>query len=83
MIRTTLTTLEQDFFAHQSRQYPTDRSLSRHSEAFLASLQTLGCIPCIFCHESNVTYRLLQTRSADEGMTTFYVCHGCHQTWQN
>lgn len=33
--------------------------------------------PCENCGGTKYTHYQLQTRSADEAMTTFYVCHGC------
>jgi transcription elongation factor S-II len=41
-------------------------------------------VPCINskCRSKNTTYFQLQTRSADEPMTTFYTCGECGKNWR-
>jgi DNA-directed RNA polymerase subunit M/transcription elongation factor TFIIS len=34
------------------------------------------------CGSTNCTARMLQTRSADEGMTVFISCHDCNRVWR-
>ena len=38
---------------------------------------------CKYCHKKSVTIALIQTRSADEGMTAKARCHNpkCARTW--
>jgi DNA-directed RNA polymerase subunit M/transcription elongation factor TFIIS len=36
---------------------------------------------CGSCGSNEVDYVQVQTRSADEPMTTFYNCSGCHRRW--
>lgn len=36
--------------------------------------------PCIICKNTKYSYRQLQTRSADEPMTIFYICNTCGKT---
>lgn len=33
---------------------------------------------CTKCHANSAVVEMLQTRSADEGMTAFVVCQKCH-----
>jgi len=37
---------------------------------------------CPKCGHKEAAYWQLQTRSADEGMTTFYRCLNCKYTWR-
>ena len=37
---------------------------------------------CPKCQHKEAEYWQLQTRSADEGMTTFYRCTNCKYTWR-
>lgn len=38
---------------------------------------------CPKCGHNKASYWQLQTRRADEGMTTFYRCKKCSQTWRH
>tara|TARA_B110000908_G_C10226457_1_gene438191 strand:+ start:734 stop:1291 length:558 start_codon:yes stop_codon:yes gene_type:complete len=37
---------------------------------------------CLRCHSNNCSYYQLQTRSADEPMTTFITCLNCGKKWK-
>ncbi len=37
---------------------------------------------CAKCKQNNCTYYQMQTRSADEPMTTFVTCLNCHNRWK-
>lgn len=39
-------------------------------------------IECQRCHRRETFYYQLQTRSGDEGMTTFYSCGHCYARWK-
>ena len=41
-----------------------------------------GMLKCGKCKGKKTTYYQMQTRSADEPMTTFVTCHGCGHKWK-
>ena len=41
-----------------------------------------GAFKCGKCKSMKTTYYQLQTRSADEPMTTFVTCHNCNNRWK-
>ncbi|GAB1610684.1 transcription elongation factor A protein 1 [Argonauta hians] len=59
----------------------TKQAINEHQIA-----QTSGCvtdlIKCNKCRKTNCTYNQVQTRSADEPMTTFVLCNVCGHRWK-
>ena len=41
-----------------------------------------GFFTCARCKSKKTSYYQLQTRSADEPMTTFVTCHNCDKHWK-
>jgi DNA-directed RNA polymerase subunit M/transcription elongation factor TFIIS len=52
------------------------------TEEKLNNLPTIEWKPCYDCKSIEYFYCQLQTRSADEPMTTFYVCKKCNKTYK-
>ena len=52
------------------------------SEDKLKNLPTIEWKPCRDCKNVEYCYYQLQTRSADEPMTTFYICKQCSKTYK-
>lgn len=50
------------------------------TEDKLSNLPTIEYKPCRACKNTEYFYYQLQTRSADEPMTTFYICKTCEKT---
>ena len=71
---------ELQFFDNVQVDKHTDEQTK--SKEFLSYLETLDSMRCSFCNGNKITYRLLQTRAVDEGMTTFYVCGSCGKQWK-
>ena len=65
-----------------------DASKERSAQKFLRSKQAElpadyeGLNKCGKCKSMRTTYYQLQTRSADEPMTTFCRCHECNNHWK-
>lgn len=43
---------------------------------------TTDMLKCGKCKKTNCTYNQIQTRSADEPMTTFVLCNECGNRWK-
>lgn len=52
------------------------------TEDKLKNLPTTEWKPCRVCKNTGYFYYQLQTRSADEPMTTFYICKECDKTYK-
>lgn len=60
-------------------QKAIEREIAKHSKTTAASI-TMYCSGCK--RKSPCDYYQLQTRSADEPMTTFVTCLECHKRWK-
>lgn len=60
-------------------QKAIEREIAKHSKTTAASI-TMYCSGCK--RKSRCDYYQLQTRSADEPMTTFVTCLDCHKRWK-
>ena len=63
------------------REQITKEAIQEHQMALTGGTAT-DLIKCPKCKKSNVTYNQLQTRSADEPMTTFCFCNECGKRWK-
>jgi len=52
------------------------------TEDKLNNLPTVEWKPCRICTKKEYFYYQMQTRSADEPMTTFYICKQCDKTYK-
>ncbi|BCS83241.1 TFII-like transcription factor [Cotonvirus japonicus] len=52
------------------------------TEDTLKNLSTTNWKPCYTCKNTAYFFYQLQTRSADEPMTTFYICKNCNKTYK-
>lgn len=52
------------------------------TEYQLKNLPTIEWKSCYVCHTKEYSFYQLQTRSADEPMTTFYICKTCGKTYK-
>lgn len=52
----------------------------RKNQEVMENIPTVEWKPCRDCKCTKYEYRELQTRSADEPMTIFYICKGCGKT---
>lgn len=60
------------------------RAQLRKESSHIKNVETMPDSPfqCRKCHQRKVTYYQMQTRSADEPMTTFFQCHSCLNRWK-
>lgn len=65
----------------QLREKITKEMIQEHQISLSGGTQT-DLIKCPKCKKSNVTYNQVQTRSADEPMTTFCLCNECGKRWK-
>ncbi|XP_069573516.1 transcription elongation factor A protein 2 isoform X1 [Brachyistius frenatus] len=65
----------------QIREDLTKESIREHQLSKVGGNETDMFI-CNRCHGKSCTYTQVQTRSADEPMTTFVVCNSCGNRWK-
>ncbi|CAL1264483.1 unnamed protein product [Larinioides sclopetarius] len=63
------------------RQKFTKEAINDHQMAVTGGTKT-DLLKCGKCKKSNCTYNQVQTRSADEPMTTFVYCNECGHRWK-
>lgn len=63
------------------RQAMTKESIREHQMAKTSGTET-DLFLCSNCNKKNCTYTQVQTRSADEPMTTFVLCNECGNRWK-
>uniref|UniRef100_A0A7E4UNI4 Transcription elongation factor n=1 Tax=Panagrellus redivivus TaxID=6233 RepID=A0A7E4UNI4_PANRE len=63
------------------REAFTKEGINEHQMAVTEGTPT-DMFKCGKCHQNNCTYNQLQTRSADEPMTTFVFCRSCGNRWK-
>ncbi|XP_041861009.1 transcription elongation factor A protein 2 [Melanotaenia boesemani] len=65
----------------QIREALTKESIREHQLSKMGGTETDMFI-CNKCHGKSCTYTQVQTRSADEPMTTFVLCNSCGNRWK-
>ncbi|XP_054593966.1 transcription elongation factor A protein 2 isoform X2 [Nothobranchius furzeri] len=65
----------------QIREALTKESIREHQLSKVGGTET-DMFVCSKCRGKNCTYTQVQTRSADEPMTTFVVCNSCGNRWK-
>ncbi|XP_051805650.1 transcription elongation factor A protein 2 isoform X2 [Acanthochromis polyacanthus] len=65
----------------QIREALTKESIREHQLSKVGGTETDMFI-CSKCHGKSCTYTQVQTRSADEPMTTFVACNSCGNRWK-
>ena len=65
----------------EMRKNLTKEAIREHHMAKTGGTQT-DLFTCGKCKKKNCTYTQVQTRSADEPMTTFVVCNECGNRWK-
>jgi transcription elongation factor S-II len=63
------------------REKITQEMIQEHQMSLTGGTST-DLIKCSKCRKTNVTYNQVQTRSADEPMTTFCLCNECGKRWK-
>jgi DNA-directed RNA polymerase subunit M/transcription elongation factor TFIIS len=75
------------FMSHQELNEDIWKELLSKKQKRDESLYSTTIVPntditCFKCKSKQCTYTQLQTRSADESMTTYVSCHNCGNNWK-
>jgi DNA-directed RNA polymerase subunit M/transcription elongation factor TFIIS len=75
------------FMTHQELNKDVWKDLLSKKEKRDEALFSTNIVPntditCFKCKSKQCTYTQLQTRSADESMTTYVSCHNCGNNWK-
>jgi DNA-directed RNA polymerase subunit M/transcription elongation factor TFIIS len=75
------------FMSHQELnediwQELLSKKQKRDESLYSATIVPNTDITCFKCKSKQCTYTQLQTRSADESMTTYVSCHNCGNNWK-
>jgi DNA-directed RNA polymerase subunit M/transcription elongation factor TFIIS len=75
------------FMSHQELNHDVWKDLlakkqKRDESLFSSTIVPNTDITCFKCKSNQCTYTQLQTRSADESMTTYVSCHNCGNNWK-
>jgi DNA-directed RNA polymerase subunit M/transcription elongation factor TFIIS len=64
---------------------PHQATVQDEIEAILAIFATAKntALRCPACHSTEVRYEHRQSRSMDEGMTTYFTCRTCTHPWKD
>jgi len=65
----------------QLRQKLTKEAINDHQMSVTGGTNT-DLLKCGKCKKRNCSYNQVQTRSADEPMTTFVYCNECGNRWK-
>ena len=79
-----LTEDERKFFNKQQEQMGVRNEMSLDSivDNVLQIDKIESTVICLKCSSRDVSYEHRQTRSMDEGMTSFFTCRTCNATWK-
>lgn len=71
-------------FGYDSSIYEIEKqkALAVQKDLVKAPAVEVGTEKCRVCKSQKITFYQLQTRSADEPMTTFYTCQDCGKKWK-
>lgn len=73
-----------DLFPARWEQIFLDVAKKRIKKELTEDVATMpdGLFKCGQCRSMKTSFTQLQTRSADEGLTTYVQCHNCHKNWK-